>query len=120
MLAFAFTSIFLSQFIYRTVLNFWHGSHCFQGTNNQLALLEKMNDRVAQEYSNYGDVAAGLRVFVEQLNEKNRGFEEYVSQIDAIDQQVTEFEAVVSMLDKHVALLEKKVKSAYHISPSTQ
>jgi hypothetical protein len=27
---------------------------------------------------------------------------------------------VVSMLDKHVALLEKKVKSAYHISSSTQ
>lgn len=79
-----------------------------------------MNDRVAQEYSNYGDVAAGLRVFVEQLNEKNQGFDEYVSQIDAIDQQVTEFEAVVSMLDKHVALLEKKVKSAYHISSSTQ
>ncbi|XP_066323266.1 biogenesis of lysosome-related organelles complex 1 subunit 2-like [Miscanthus floridulus] len=87
-----------------------------QGTNNQLALLEKMNDRVAQEYSNYGDIAAGLRVFVEQLNEKNRGFDDYVPQIDAIDQQVTEFEAVVSMLDKHVALLEKKVKSAYHIS----
>ena len=78
-----------------------------------------MNDRVAQEYSNYGDIAAGLRVFVEQLNEKNRGFDDYVSQIDAIDQQVTEFEAVVSMLDKHIALLEKKVKSAYHIS-STQ
>jgi biogenesis of lysosome-related organelles complex 1 subunit 2 len=84
-----------------------------------MALLEKMNDRVAQEYSNYGDIAAGLRVFVEQLNEKSRGFDDYVSQIDAIDQQVTEFEAVVSMLDKHVALLEKKVKSAYHIS-STQ
>ena len=79
-----------------------------------------MNDRVAQEYSNYGDVAAGLRVFVEQLNKKSRGFDEYVSQIDVIDQQVTEFEAVVSMLDKHVALLEKKVKSAYHISSSTQ
>ncbi|KAL6888365.1 hypothetical protein ACP4OV_009391 [Aristida adscensionis] len=89
-----------------------------QGTNNQLALLEKMNDRVAQEYSNYGDVAAGLRVFVEQLNEKNQGFDEYISQIDAIDQQVTEFEAVVSMLDKHVSLLEKKVKSAYHIAPA--
>jgi biogenesis of lysosome-related organelles complex 1 subunit 2 len=27
---------------------------------------------------------------------------------------VTEFEAVVSMLDKHVSLLEKKVKSACH------
>ncbi|KAL6888368.1 hypothetical protein ACP4OV_009394 [Aristida adscensionis] len=89
-----------------------------QATNNQLALLEKMNDRVAQEYSSYGDAAAGLRVFIEQLNEKNRGFDEYVSQIDAIDQQVTEFEAVVSMLDKHVSLLEKKVKSAYHLAPS--
>ncbi|XP_062223843.1 biogenesis of lysosome-related organelles complex 1 subunit 2-like [Phragmites australis] len=90
-----------------------------QGTNNQLALLEKMNDRIAQEYSNYGDVSAGLRVFVEQLNEKNQGFDECISQIDAIDQLVVEFEAVVSMLDKHVALLEKKVVSAYHIS-STQ
>jgi biogenesis of lysosome-related organelles complex 1 subunit 2 len=95
------------------LLHFSHGRHSFQGTNNQLSLIEKMNDRVAQEYSNYGDVAAGLRVFVEQLNEKNQGFDEYISQIDAIDQQVTEFEAVVSMLDKHVSLLEKKVKSAY-------
>jgi biogenesis of lysosome-related organelles complex 1 subunit 2 len=90
-----------------------------QGTNNQLSLIEKMNDRVAQEYSNYGDVAAGLRVFVEQG--KNQGFDGYVSQIDAIDGQVTEFEAVMSMLDKHVSLLllEKRVKSAYHTA-STQ
>jgi biogenesis of lysosome-related organelles complex 1 subunit 2 len=96
------------------LLHFSHGRHSFQGINNLLSLIEKMNDRVAQEYSNYGDVAAGLRVFVEQLNEKNQGFDEYISQIDAIDQQVTEFEAVVSMLDKHVSLLEKKVKSACH------
>lgn len=89
-----------------------------QGTNNQLALLEKMNHRVAEEYNNNGDVASGLRVFVEQLNEKNQRFGEYTSQIDAIDKQVTEFEAVVSMLDKHVSLLEKKVKSAYHIAPT--
>ena len=110
----SYLNLFIEQY-----LVFLHGSR-FQGTNNQLALLEKMNDRVAQEYSNYGVVASGLRVFVEQLNKKSRGFDEYVSQIDAIDQQVTEFEAVVSMLDKHVALLEKKVKSAYHISSSTQ
>ncbi|KAM0849506.1 hypothetical protein ACQ4PT_053688 [Festuca glaucescens] len=89
-----------------------------QGTNSQLALLEKMNQRVAEEYNSYGDVASGLRVFVEQLNEKNQGFEEYTSQIDAIDHQVTEFEVVVSMLDKHVSVLEKKVKSAYHIAPT--
>ncbi|XP_047076505.1 biogenesis of lysosome-related organelles complex 1 subunit 2-like [Lolium rigidum] len=89
-----------------------------QGTNSQLSLLEKMNQRVAEEYNSYGDVASGLRVFVEQLNEKNQGFEEYTSQIDAIDHQVTEFEAVVSMLDKYVSVLEKKVKSAYHIAPT--
>lgn len=77
-----------------------------------------MNQRVTEEYSNYGDVASGLRVFVEQLNEKNQRFDEYTTQIDAIDQQVSEFEAVVSMLDKHVSLLEKKVKSAYHIAPT--
>lgn len=99
-------------------LGFSFGSHSLQGTNSQLSLLEKMNRRVAEEYNNYGDVASGLRVFVEQLNEKNQSFGEYVSQIDAIDQQVTEFEAVVSMLDKHVSLLEKKVKSAYNIAPT--
>ncbi|KAG0466811.1 hypothetical protein HPP92_017795 [Vanilla planifolia] len=82
-------------------------------TNNQLLLLEKMNKRVAEEYGGFGDVALGLKVFVEQLNEKNHRFEEYVGQIDAIDQQVTEFEAVVSMLDKYVTLLEKKVEHAY-------
>jgi biogenesis of lysosome-related organelles complex 1 subunit 2 len=31
---------------------------------------------------------------------------------------VTEFEAVVSMLDKHVSVLEKKVKSAYQVAPT--
>ncbi|CAD5165373.1 biogenesis of lysosome-related organelles complex 1 subunit 2 [Musa acuminata AAA Group] len=89
-----------------------------EGTNNQLLLLEKMNQRVAEEYNGYGDVAAGLRVFVEQLCEKNHGFEEYVQQIEKIDQQLTEFEAVVSMLDKYVSLLEKKVQSAHHNIPT--
>lgn len=89
-----------------------------QGTNNLLELLEKMNLRVAEEYNNYGDVAAGLRVFVEQLKHKSGNFEEYLQQIDAIDQQVTEFEAVISMLDKYVSMLERKVQSAYQIPPS--
>ncbi|XP_072962058.1 biogenesis of lysosome-related organelles complex 1 subunit 2 [Typha angustifolia] len=85
-----------------------------EGTNNQLLLLEKMNRRVAEEYNGFGDVASGLRVFVEQLSEKSRSFGNYVQQIDEIDRQVTEFEAVVSMLDNHVSLLEKKVQSTYH------
>ncbi|XP_074308378.1 biogenesis of lysosome-related organelles complex 1 subunit 2 [Silene latifolia] len=89
-----------------------------KGTNNLLELLEKMNLRVAEEYNSYGDVASGLRVFVEQLKQKSGGFDEYVHQIDAIDQQVTEFEAVISMLDKYVSVLEKKVQSAYQNPPS--
>lgn len=90
----------------------------FQGTNNLLELLEKMNLRVAEEYKGFGDVASGLRVFVEQLKAKSGSFDEYVQQIDAIDQQVTEFEAVISMLDKYVSLLESKVQSAYHNLPT--
>uniref|UniRef100_A0A7C9CP03 Biogenesis of lysosome-related organelles complex 1 subunit 2 n=1 Tax=Opuntia streptacantha TaxID=393608 RepID=A0A7C9CP03_OPUST len=89
-----------------------------QGTNNLLELLEKMNLRVTEEYNNYGDVAAGLRVFVEQLKHKSGNFEEYLQQINAIDQQVTEFEAVISMLDKYVSMLERKVQSAYQLPPS--
>ncbi|KAJ7974246.1 Biogenesis of lysosome-related organelles complex 1 subunit 2-like protein [Quillaja saponaria] len=84
-----------------------------QGTKSHLELLEKMNVRVAEDYKSFGDVASGLRVFVEQLKSKSGSFDEYIQQIDAIEQQVTEFEAVISMLDKYVSLLESKVQSVY-------
>ncbi|XP_043706945.1 biogenesis of lysosome-related organelles complex 1 subunit 2 [Telopea speciosissima] len=89
-----------------------------QGTSNLLELLEKMNLRVAEEYKGYGDVASGLRVFVEQLKAKNGSFDEYVQQIDLIEKQVMEFEVVISMLDKYVSLLESKVQFAYQ-NPSS-
>ncbi|GAB2210747.1 hypothetical protein Drorol1_Dr00016030 [Drosera rotundifolia] len=89
-----------------------------QGTNNLLELLEKMNLKVADEYNGFGDVASGLRVFVEQLKCKSSGFDEYVKQIDSIEQQVTELEAVITVLDKYVSMLETKVNSAYHAMPS--
>ncbi|XP_019176379.1 PREDICTED: biogenesis of lysosome-related organelles complex 1 subunit 2 [Ipomoea nil] len=89
-----------------------------QETNNLLELLERMNIRVAEEYKGFGDVASGLRVFVEQLKSKSGSFDEYVQQIDSIEGQVTELEAVVSMLDKYVSLLESKVQSVYHTPPS--
>lgn len=84
-----------------------------QGTNNLLELLEKMNVKVADEYNGFGDVASGLRVYVEQLKSKSESFDKYVEQIDEIEQQLTEFEAVISMLDKHVSLLESKLQSVY-------
>ncbi|KAJ7971139.1 biogenesis of lysosome-related organelles complex 1 subunit 2-like [Quillaja saponaria] len=89
-----------------------------QGTNNQLELLEKMNVRVAEEYKGFGDVASGLRVFVEQLKSKSGNFDGYIQQIDEIEQQVTEFEAVISVLDKYVSLLESKMQSVYR-NPSS-
>ncbi|KAK6152587.1 hypothetical protein DH2020_012226 [Rehmannia glutinosa] len=89
-----------------------------QETNNVLELLEKMNVRVAEEYQGFGDVASGLRVFVEQLKSKSSTFDDYVQQLDAIEQNVTEFEAVISMLDKYVSLLESKMQSVYQIPPA--
>ncbi|KAL8171507.1 hypothetical protein V2J09_023311 [Rumex salicifolius] len=89
-----------------------------QGTNNTLELLEKMNLKVAEEYNSYGDVASGLRVFVEQLKAKSGSFDEYVQQIDSIEKQVTEFEAVISLLDRYVSMLEMKVQSALQSSSS--
>ncbi|KAK8557653.1 hypothetical protein V6N13_008025 [Hibiscus sabdariffa] len=88
-----------------------------QGTNNMLELLDKMNVRVGEEYKGFGDVASGLRVFVEQLKNKSGNFDEYVQQIDAIEQQVTEFEAVISVLDRYVSLVESRVQSVYQHPP---
>ncbi|KAM7280531.1 hypothetical protein ACFE04_007665 [Oxalis oulophora] len=80
---------------------------------SELQLLEKMNLRVAEEYNGFGDVASGLRVFVQQLKSKSRNFDDYVKQIDAIEEHVTEFEVVISMLDRYLSLLESKVLSVY-------
>ncbi|KAJ9147442.1 hypothetical protein P3X46_029604 [Hevea brasiliensis] len=78
----------------------------------------KMNLRTAEEYKVFGDVASGLRVFVEHLKSKSASFDECVQQIDTIERQVTEFEALMSMLDKYVSLLESKVQSVYQHPPS--
>ncbi|CAM8878485.1 unnamed protein product [Rhodiola kirilowii] len=88
-----------------------------QSTNNMLELLEKMNLRVAEEYKGFGDLASALRVFVEQLRVKSGGFDKYVHHIDAIEKQTTEMEAVISMLDKYVSLLESKVLAGHQVSP---
>ncbi|CAE6230864.1 unnamed protein product [Arabidopsis arenosa] len=84
-----------------------------QGTNNHLDLLEKMNQRVASEYDDMGDVAAGLRVFAEQMKSKSGGLDEFVGQMDAIEKQVSEFEAVISVLDRYVSVLESKIRAEY-------
>uniref|UniRef100_A0A0D6R776 Biogenesis of lysosome-related organelles complex 1 subunit 2 n=1 Tax=Araucaria cunninghamii TaxID=56994 RepID=A0A0D6R776_ARACU len=97
--------------LFRNVSSLVEGE--LQGTNNLLELIEKMNLRTADEYNNFGDIAAGLCVFVEQLKMKNESFHEYIQQIDEIDQQVTELEAVISMLDKYSYTLESKVHSIY-------
>lgn len=77
-----------------------------------------MNVRVAEEYKGFGDVASGLRIFVEQLKSKSSTFDDYVQQLDAIEGHVTEFEAAISVLDKYVSLLESKMKSVYQIPPA--
>lgn len=72
-----------------------------------------MNQRVASEYDDMGDVAAGLRVFAEQMKSKSGGLDEFVGQMDAIEKQVSEFEAVISVLDRYVSVLESKIRAEY-------
>ncbi|KAJ0432986.1 hypothetical protein HanIR_Chr17g0865291 [Helianthus annuus] len=43
-----------------------------------------MNLKVVEEYTGFGDVASGLRVFLERLKAKSENFDEYVRQIDAM------------------------------------
>ncbi|KAG6385929.1 hypothetical protein SASPL_154812 [Salvia splendens] len=90
-----------------------------QGTNNVLELLEKMNVRVGEEYKGFGDVASGLRVFVEQLKLKSGTFDDCIQQLDAIEQHVMEFEAVIAMLDRYVSLLESEMQNVYQIPPAS-
>ncbi|CAN8265480.1 unnamed protein product [Cochlearia groenlandica] len=90
-----------------------------QGTSNQLDLLEKMNQRIATEYDELGDVASGLRVFAEQMKSKSGGFDEFVGQMNSIETQVSEFEAVISVLDRYVSVLESKIKASYNVCSSS-
>lgn len=83
-----------------------------QAANSEYELLERMNLRVASEHDNQADFAEGLRVFVERLKQKNDGFSEYLQQIDEIDQEVTELEALVSTLDNYTSNLESKIRVA--------
>ncbi|KAJ7570419.1 hypothetical protein O6H91_01G119400 [Diphasiastrum complanatum] len=85
----------------------------FQETSNVLQLLEMMNNRTTIEYNNEGDFASGLRVFVEKLKQKNDAFSTYLKEIDEIDREVTELEAVVSTLDNYTNTLEAKLRATF-------
>ena len=72
-----------------------------QGTNNLLELIEKMNLRTADEYNSFGDIASGLRVYVEQLKMKNESFHEYIRQIkiehDVLTRNITRLSTAQSV-----------------------
>lgn len=72
-----------------------------------------MNMRTATEYDNYGDFASGLSSFVERLKQKNERFNQYLEDMEVIDKQVTELEALVSTLDNYTSNLHSQIKVAY-------
>ncbi|KAL5764530.1 hypothetical protein ACOSP7_016882 [Xanthoceras sorbifolium] len=76
-------------------------------TNNSLELLQNMNMKVEEEYKGLGDFSSGGR------------FDDYVQQIDAIENQVSNFKTVISMLDQYVyvSLLESKMLSLSTSTP---
>eukprot|EP00898_Chlorokybus_atmophyticus_P000799 jgi/Chlat1/171/Chrsp1S03243 len=77
---------------------------------NELQLLEDMNNIAAKKYEDLGDFAAGLSVFFNKLRQKNDAFRPYLQQIDEIDQQVVDLEAVVSTLDLYTRRLEENLR----------
>ncbi|CAM6090150.1 unnamed protein product [Calypogeia fissa] len=84
-----------------------------QCSNSEYELLKDMNLRTAEEYDNYGDFASGLRVFVERLKHKNETFNQCLHEIDGIDRQITELEALVSTLDNYTNTLHTQIRSAF-------
>ncbi|KAH7332054.1 hypothetical protein KP509_20G066000 [Ceratopteris richardii] len=84
-----------------------------QSSTESLELLEKMNIRTADEYNEFGDFAAGLRVFVERLKLKNDSLQQFTEQIDRIEQEVSELEGAVAFLNSHTLAVESKLHKAY-------
>eukprot|EP00897_Mesotaenium_endlicherianum_P007796 jgi/Mesen1/7044/ME000369S06381 len=83
-----------------------------QATGAEYELLEQMNQRAASEYKDFADFAAGMSVFVERLQSKSAALQQYVQYIARIDNEVTELEAVVSVLDSYTSTLESRLKAA--------
>lgn len=84
-----------------------------QCSTESLELLERMNLRTADEYNEFGDFAAGLRVFVERLTLKNDSFQQFTQQIDEIEHEISELEGAVSFLNNQTSALESKLRKAY-------
>ena len=72
-----------------------------------------MNLRIADEYNEFGDFAAGLRVFVERLNLKNDNFQQYVERIDEMEKEIGDLEHIISKLNENTSVLEAKLRKAY-------
>eukprot|EP00850_Spirogloea_muscicola_P002933 SM000011S19111 [mRNA] locus=s11:980195:980413:- [translate_table: standard] len=70
-----------------------------------------MNARAEAEYAHLGDLATGLCVFVERLKVRNGLLDAHLRQIDDIDRQVTQLEAIASTLDAHTTALEARLKA---------
>mmetsp|Transcript_28073 Transcript_28073/g.91763 ORF Transcript_28073/g.91763 Transcript_28073/m.91763 type:complete len:428 (-) Transcript_28073:73-1356(-) len=77
-------------------------------TQNEYAVLGKMNTLAADKYAEMGDLAQGLGTFVQALRLKDDAFAPYLRQIDDIEAQVGELEGVVKTLDEHTKRLETR------------
>jgi prefoldin subunit 5 len=72
-----------------------------------------MNLRIADEYNELGDFAAGLRVFVERLKLKNDNIQRYVERIDEMEKEIDDLEHIITKLNESTGTLEAKLRKAY-------
>jgi biogenesis of lysosome-related organelles complex 1 subunit 2 len=99
-----------SRRMFESIADFLRGELSL--TSHKYTLLAAMNDRAASEYDKFGDYAEGLCVFIERLGQKSEILKEYLANVDEIDRQVTDLEAVVSALDGYTNFLEGRLRSA--------
>ncbi|GAQ88509.1 hypothetical protein KFL_004340160, partial [Klebsormidium nitens] len=99
-----------SQRMFDSVAAFLRGELSLTG--QECTLLAAMNERAAAEYDKFGDYAEGLCVFFERLSQKSEILREYLADVDEIDRQVTELEAVASALDGYTSSLESRLRTA--------
>lgn len=79
-------------------------------TSEDYKLLEQMNKATSNKYSEMRFIASGISKAMAELNEKYRGLQSYLQQIDEIEESVSNLEQAAYKIDAYSKRLEAKYK----------
>lgn len=73
-----------------------------------LFILVPKNKVASEKYGHMADFTSGLAIFVESLREKEESLVPLATQIDGLEGQLDELEAIVQQLDEYSKRLENR------------